>query len=474
MVSIINLTHFLIVFKYSDKEVTKVVNIKKANLKPSSSKLVRFGKKIGKWSLPNENFQGIKYFNNSWGKRYYKYQSPYQYEYNKSGEIADEIVIYAKPGKVTSYIFYDKQQQKLYYGITDSSFTFHPDEVIHIYSEELLSLSDAPKRLAMLFVYDNMVNQFRNLFREDRFDDSYNLMKIPPLDISFKNYLFSSVLDLKDVERENLELYGYWLSKLSFPFTGIRKKTLIRDWTRYRNAIPAPQRDNNPNVVHRVMEDGYLSDEEPLDVRRDRLRRNAAIERAIESMNYTPNELSLRNIPEPDEHGYITFNDPPRSANYDINYPERMFEHFEEGDTGDVLYYYINGEMNLFRPSTDNEVRLDPNKYGFYWCPTDNSFGIRCKKEAPERTSSSRENNNENNTDHERAHMVNKYIYLKVLNDWPEEEMVPQTVDFYTKSYYYLGRLKYDEVDIRRKAQVSIPNSELKSSWNERSSSSNN
>ena len=68
--------------------------------------------------------------------------------------------------------------------------------------------------------------------------------------------------------------------------------------------------------------------------------------------------------------------------------------------------------------------------------------------------------------------MVNKYIYLNILNE--NNQMVPQVVDFYTRSNYYLGRLRYEDVDIRRKKQISISANELKASWDERPSTSNN
>lgn len=359
MVSQYNITHILLSLIYREEKVNQqFINIRKANLKPMKTKLIKFGKKIGKWSLKDNNFKGIKYFTNSRGNSYYKYQSPYQREYNKNGEIADEIIIYAKPNTATSYIFYDKKQAKLFYGITDASFTFHPDEVIHIYSEELNSLQDAPIEARITFILDNKVNECRYAMKHyDEMD--LNLLRreipIPSLIVSFPNYIFSRVLSLKDVEDNYSDNFGKWLFRMSFPFTGFRKKTAIREWTRYKNAIPKPSTSNNPNVVHRVMEDGNLSDEEPLTVKRDRLKRNAAIEAAIEAMHYTSQELTMADIPEPDEHGYISFDRPLYDDNYDMNFPERMFRNFLSTDNGDVMHYFINGRPNLFLPHPELE-----------------------------------------------------------------------------------------------------------------------
>lgn len=299
---------------------------------------------------------------------------------------------------------------------------------------------------------------------------------IPEIELSFPNYIFSRSLSMVELEQENERLYGSWVFRIKFPFTGFRKKTAIREWTIYKNGIPKPSVNNNPHVVHRVMHDGYLSDEEPLSVKRDRLKRQEAIERAIEAMRYDPKELTLADIPEPDERGYITFNRPIED-NYDMNFPEKLFKNYIPNDNGDVLYYYINGVRNYFNPNPSLDKKLEPGQYGFYWCPTDDSFGIRCKKTDTYGTRTGASDNNESrqrtNTDKETAHMVNKYIYLNVLND-DDTEMVPQVVDFYTRSNFYLGRLRYEDVDIRRKKQISIPVNELKASWDERPSTSNN
>lgn len=481
MVNKINITHVKLSLSYrNDRYVTNYINLRKANLKPMKTKLIKFGKKIGKWSLKDNKFKGLKYYKNSTGNYYYKYQSPYQTQYNLHGETADEIVIYARPNTVTSYIFYDKKQSKLYYGITDASFTFHPEDVIHIYSEELISLEDAPTEASLIFIPDNKVNELRYAINHE--DIPPNVLReqfpIPAIIVSFPNYIFSRSLNMLEVENENKHLYGSWIFRIGFPFTGIRKKTAIREWTVYKSGIPKPSVNNNPHVVHRVMHDGYWSDEEPLSVKRDRLKREEAIERAIESMRYTKEELTLADIPEPDDHGYITFNK-PMEDNYDMNFPEKLFTNYIPNDNGDVLYYYINGHRNFFNPNPSLDKKLETGQYGFYWCPTDDTFGIRCKK--PNKSSlrigasdnkENEEPNQRTNTDKETAHMVNKYIYLNILNE--NNQMVPQVVDFYTRSNYYLGRLRYEDVDIRRKKQISISVNELKASWDERPSTSNN
>ena len=53
-------------------------------------------------------------------------------------------------------------------------------------------------------------------------------------------------------------------------------------------------------------------------------------------------------------------------------------------------------------------------------------------------------------------------------------EMRPTTIDFYTRSYYHLARLEYDEFNIRLKDQVLIPKAQLEEAWNNRMNRINN
>ena len=77
MVNKINITHVELSLSYRNDRFTRTfINLRKANLKPMKTKLIKFGKKIGKWSLKDNKFKGLKYYKNSTGNYYYKYQSP--------------------------------------------------------------------------------------------------------------------------------------------------------------------------------------------------------------------------------------------------------------------------------------------------------------------------------------------------------------------------------------------------------------
>ena len=164
----------------------------------------------------------------------YKYQSPYFKDYNKQGYISDEIIIYAKPNKITSYVFYDKSKQTIFYGVTDSSFTFHPNQVIHIYSEEHSSLEEVP-----LFIDFVMVNGSKNIqkIRKDNYSSP-----LPCLMLSFKPRIFSSTLKFDDIHHPVFNNLSK--QEIYFPYTGIRKKELLKNWMKFKNGIPRqiPQR----------------------------------------------------------------------------------------------------------------------------------------------------------------------------------------------------------------------------------------
>ena len=457
------ITHFILTIHKRDSETKQIVSLAKANLKPMSGKMVKFGKKIGKYSIKDNGYTGVKWYNKKNQNEHqtnplsYKYQSPYFREYNKLGYISDEIIIYAKPNKITSYIFYEKNKQKLFFGVTDSSFTFHPNQVVHIYSEEHESLEEVP-----LFIDLVMVNGSKNV---NRYRKIPNLSPIPNIMLSFRPRIFSTSFNLSELENP---VYGEpnIVNEIYLPYTGIKKKELLSNWMKFKNGIPRqiPQREvvPNRNIVHRVMEDGNNSDEEPLDVRQDRLRRNRAIEAAIQAADYEPDTVTLDTLPEPDEHGYITFNSPVWPTNYDINNPKSLFNNFRFDDNGYTDYYSINGQFYRFNPESETSVMT--GQYALYWCPTDGSFGIRYKKQYNNTYGESSGNNEgegeseqPDRDEHETAHMVNKYIYLEVLNPGLVGAMQPVTVDFFTRSYYHLARLNYDNDNIRRKEQVFIP-----------------
>lgn len=470
----LRITHFLLRIIKNDSETVKVVKIKSANLKPMSGKMIRFGKRIGKFTLQDAGYSGIKYDRDrdgniryhKNGKPIYKYQSPFFREYNREGVIADEIIIYAEPGKITAYIFYDKTQQKLYFGLTDASFTFKPEEVIHIYSEQFSILEDTQSIIDVCFVDNNKVNKYRRDFRRS---------PVPVVALKFNPRIFSSTFEMQDIENPIFGEPNYEFEFI-FPDTSIRKKEAMRTWLTARVGIPRQRRDNNPQVVHRVMPDGNLSDEEPLDVRRERLRRQRIIEETLEELNFLPGEITntitLENLPEPDERGYITFGNNDRL--YDMNNPYSLFERFYESDTGSPYLFLINGRRVLFNAASD--LKPLEGSYSLYWCPTDGSIGVKYKE--------LRDNYNDNggsgdgqgerrqrdNTgEHEPAHMVNKYIYQDVINGQTMDGiMVPTIIDIYSKSNYPLARIDYSELDIRYKSKKYITKDELKTSWERR------
>jgi len=467
------ITHFLLRISKRESETIQCVNISKANLKPMTNKLVKFGKKLKGKDLPydNKNY-GLSWYKDSYGNLKYKYKSPYMKDYNREKKTQDEIIIYAKPKKLAVYIFYRKDKQIIYFGVTDCSFTFHPNQCVHIYCEEVDSLEEIPLFVDVCFVNGSKnVNEYRRDFRKS---------PVPVVMLSFRPRIFSSNFDISDLENP---VYGEpnIVNNIILPYTGIRRRELIKNWMDFKNGIPrqVPSREveGRSNVVHRVLEDGNFSDEEPLDVRRDRLRRNRAIEAAIEAANFDIDEVTLNALPEPDQNGYIHFQGLD-TDNYDINNPRGLFRGFKVDDMGNTDYFAINGQFFKFNP--DSEVKVDPGQFAFYWCPQDGSFGIRYKKEQTLYNSDSGNGNGNNNGEGDnenervRAPMVNKYIYMKVLNPGFMGEMRPTTVDFYTRSYYHLGRLEYDQINIDHKDQVLIPKIDFETAWENRINAINN
>ncbi len=465
------ITHIILTIHKRESETKQVINLSKANLRPMSGKMVKFGKKIGRYSIKDSGYTGLRWYNKNNINEYqdkplsYKYQSPYFKDYNRLGFIKDEIIIYAKPGKITSYIFYEKGLQKLYFGVTDSSFTFHPNRVVHLYSEEHDSLEEVP-----LFIDLCYVNGSKNV---NKCRKDMNQSPIPNIMLSFRPRIFASSFNLTELENP---VFGEpnIVNDIYLPYTGIKKKELLKRWMEYKNGIPRqiPQREVRPDrtIVHRILDDGNNSDEEPLDVRRDRLKREKAIVAAIEAANFEPDVITLDSLPEPDENGYINFVGLDTEL-YDINNPTGLFHGFRVDDNGYTDYFAINGRFIKFNPSSD--AKLKEGQYGFYWCPTDRTFGIRYKKERPAFHGNSSEEDNQGNTsneltENEAHHMVNKYIYLDVLNPGIFQDMRPTTIDFYTRSYYHLGRLNYNEMDIATHKNINISWSELEDNWNNR------
>jgi len=464
------ITHFLLkVIERDDTETVKVVSCAKVNARPSSGKLIKFGKKIGKYSIKDQGFTGIKwnkynvYYNyndpNDTGKvvQKYKYQSPFFREYNKKGKIEDEIIIYAKPDKLTVYIFYEKHNMNFFYGVTDSSFTFNPNRTICVYTKEIESLEQVPLLIDLCFVNGSKnVNKYRR---------NFNLSPVPKTIFHFPPRVFSS--------KYNIEYFGNQKNDFDFPYSGINKKELLRKWMKFKNGIPRqiPEREIRPLSFPRTNDNrDEDSDEEPLNVRRDRIKRNRAIEAAINAADFNYDVVSLETLPEPDENGYINFAGLDTDG-FDIQHPETLFHGYRIDDNGYPNYYSINGRFNLFNP--DSEVRVSAGQYAFYWCPTDKTFGVRYKKEVVrgqgDREDRSRGDREEGGrSEREPAPMVNKYIYLDILNPGMLGEMRPATIDFFTKSYYHLGRLNYTDYNIVNKMQIAIKMEDLEQVWNNR------
>lgn len=222
------------------------------------------------------------------------------------GYIQDEVVIYARSKKIIGYIFHQKTNDTIYFGVTDFSFTFHPNKAISIYTEEFDSLEEVPLFIDICFVNGPLkVNKYRKDFQQS---------PIQVIMLSFRPRIYSSSFNVSDMENpipgvqsENI------VNSFCFPSTGIRKKELLKHWMFYKagiqRQISGRETGEPSNVVHRVLADDNLSDEEPADVRRERLQRRRAIEAAIEAAKFDYDIVSLQGLPEPDANGYINFND---------------------------------------------------------------------------------------------------------------------------------------------------------------------
>lgn len=476
-VKMVFISHILLKITKRDSETIQLVNLSKANLKPMSGKMVSFSKKLPynkrkpKDYYKYEGFTGLKWYNKKNQNEHqdkplsYKYLPENYKEYNKTHFKRSEIIIFAKPGKITSYIYYSKNDQKLYYGATTSSFTFFPNQTIHIYSEEHDSSEEIP-----LFIDVIMVNGGNNI---QPIKKDYNKAPIPPIMLKFLPRKFSESFDLSVIESP---IFGEEPTRYEIytPYTGINRKELIKRWLQFKSGIPrqVSRREVFSDRSILPTSSGYDSDTEPLDVRRDRLRRNRAIEAAIDAMNYDipTNTITLDNIPTPDSNGYIHFGE-GWPTNYSIDNPKAIYHHLLPDDNGFPSIYTVNGQFFSFNPEI--ERRVQQGSYAFYWCPTDGSFGVRYKKiviqdnnneDAPGGGESS--GTGERNHEDERAHMVNKYIYLQVLND--VGDMIPTTIDLYTRSYYHLGRINYEQFNIDHKEQISITKRQLEDAWEER------
>ncbi|KAG4085443.1 hypothetical protein H8356DRAFT_1740288 [Neocallimastix lanati (nom. inval.)] len=136
----------------------------------------------------------------------------------------------------------------------------------------------------------------------------------------------------------------------------------------------------NKGMSRNAIEQGNTS--EPERVRSDREERNALIETAIERYlaDVDTENISIDNMPYVNEHGYIITRHQTRRVNYNIEDPDTLFAGTFDNDPF-PRYIYINGdEIRISNPVTE-EIRVDSGNFAFYWCPGDNAFGIRFKKQ---------------------------------------------------------------------------------------------
>lgn len=477
------------ILERDNTEITKVVDIARVNQQPSTGKLIRFGKKINPSWINNKDKRpkGVYY---SWKTRLNdndfinaipirKYRSPFEAEYNKTGYKRNEIILFAKPHKATAYIFYTKQTNRLYFGVTDSSFTFHPNETVCIYTKELNSLSEVP-----ILIQVDMVNGKNNIEKINK-DNRY--APVRTVILNFKPRIFSESINYNRLDTgipgEPPDSYD-----IQMPATGFNLKKVLRKWLKYKNGIPKQiPIEEVASSSTAVMPRGNVATnpsrrrdkgKEPEDVAVARIQQNKRIEAAIE--NYLqnteiPNYFTLETLPEADANGYIEFNNNSDIPQYNPMDPNSIFKGFLQGDNGDPVFFAINGKIKHFS-TFDTEVKAHPNDFIFYWNPTDSSYGIRFKKhiERREKEQDNEEgngygdNNNEEN-ENQPAPIINKYICIAVLgnpttsqNSIDYNPMVPQIIDFYTSSYFNLGRLSYNHENIEKRDQISISLADLK------------
>ena len=190
------------ILERDNTEITKVVDIARVNQQPSTGKLIRFGKKINPSWINNKDKRpkGVYY---SWKTKLNnndfidatpirKYRSPFEAEYNKTGYKRNEIILFAKPHQATAYIFYTKQTNRLYFGVTDSSFTFHPNETVCIYTKELHSLSEVP-----ILIQVDMVNGKNNI---EKISKDNTRAPIRTVVLNFKPRIFSEYIDYNKLD----------------------------------------------------------------------------------------------------------------------------------------------------------------------------------------------------------------------------------------------------------------------------------
>lgn len=478
------------ILERDNTEITKVIDIAKVNQQPSPGKLIRFGKPIYGSRINNKDKRpkGIYWqtkasvdptnnFINT--KQIRKYRSPYEADYNKENYKRSEVIIFAKPHKATAYLFYTKATQRLYFGVTDSSFTFHPNEQVCLYTKELNSLEEVP-----ILIQIDMVNGKNNIKKISKDN------RCSPIRTVILNYfprIFSEFIDYRELDSgiPGVPPDNY---NIQFPATGFNVKKLLKKWLEYKAGIPR----QIPITEIAFQSNALLprgnvatnrstkknKGKEPEDVQIQRHHRSENIERYLDEYLKTaeiPQQFTLDSLPEPDENGYISFSDSTGEPEYDPMNPAAMFNQFKQGDNGDPVYFAINGKIKRFS-TFDSETKAEPNEYIFYWCPTDSTYGIRFKKnyEKREKEDDNQEGDgeggsNEQDKENEPAPIVNKYICISVLGNSgtvPQSidynPMVPHIIDFYTTSYFYLGRLSYDMEDINKKEQKALLLSDLK------------
>lgn len=483
--------NFLIlkILERDESETTKVVNVSKANEQACPGKLIKFPKKIGKWTLKTQTQKGYKGIewelypkSNSKFKRYY--YSPNLKKYNRTGFREAEIVLFAKPGYATVYMYYMKDTNRVYFGITKDSITFQPKKCLSIFTRQIKSLEEAPLAIQL-----DWVNGKKNL---EKIKKDHQASPIATVIYHFPPRIFSEYIDYNEIPcGPLLTPYdpGYDPDEnknetkkfdIMLPMTGLNRRQLIKKWLQYKIAVPkeatAEEIEDNSTIIAK----GAIhtsKGKEPEDVTIDRHKRDKKIEKYLDIL-YEEDNIALDTLPEADERGYVHGRD--WSDKYNIDNPDSLFKQLSIHDKGYPTYIYLNGDKLVLRWPLEQEIKVDPGQFAFYYCPTDETFGIRYKKHyirdsegnGKGNEGNSKKKGKERDKEDQPAPIISKYIYLQALgveggdiNAIDYVGMKPTTVDFYTNSYFYLGRMNYTYQNMKYKDQVAIKYSDLYSKF---------
>lgn len=444
---------YLKIYKNYDEFTVKLVNSRKANSQVDESKLIKFRKpKNEKRLIHTGLYRTVN------GR---KVPIP---DYHPSSKAS--VTILAKENRHTVFIYYLKESQRFYYGITNSSIKIEPNKGIIILSYFIDDYSQAP------FMVDVFLCGHKSKKTVKRLVENEGTSAYAAFYVKFRAEEFTDYFEFpEDI-------------KLQTPPTFLNQTELKNNWLFLMNRRRRPLTEQTLRREFNIPVGANIQDMNDVNNRRDQYER--AIEEARDNWqdfvraNDNNRELLL---PPPDENGYYHFTGFTDNINYDPLHPERVFNQvFLQGDNGTPTFCYISNGLftEQFPLQVDQEVHVKSGEFAFYYCPTYRSYGIRYKKHTTTNVSSEGGNRRQRQRQREQrtretARFLKKYIYLRVLGN-PSNDvnsidympMHPTKIDFYSKSRYYLGRLEYDQVNIRRKDQVEIPYADFESSWEER------